>query len=323
MPKPSAHAPSTPRTSSRAKGTVRKPKAELPPAAEHEGMSRALWSGTLSFGLVTVPVELYSATRNQRGSLRMLAPDGTPLARRFFSESGKPLEADALERGYALDREHYVAISDDELERLMPDQSRDINLTRFVPQAAVPPLYFERAYILAPAREASSAYRLLASTMERLSKVGIATFVMRDRQYVVAISAREGILRAETLRFADELRTPENVGISLKQKPSESGLRHMRTAIKKLSKAHVSASELKDTYWQRVEKLAAHKKAQHKDVVPAQDAQEPANSVAEVVDLMELLKKSLAQGGAKAAGDHRPGVRKSKPQAKAQRREAG
>lgn len=282
--------------------------------ASREGLPRAIWSGTLSFGLVTIPVELYSATRNARGSLRMLAPDGTPLTRRFFSADGKPLEGEELERGYAIDPEHYVIVTDDELERLLPDQSRDIALTRFVPQDSIPPLYFERAYILAPAREGSSAYQLLTTTMEKLRKVGIATFVMRDRQYVVAISARDGLLHAETLRFSDELRTPEDVGLAPQSAPSEADLRRMRDAVKKLSKPSAAEGELKDSYWQRLEKLVAQKKAEHKDVVPAPTEGGAPEGMAEVVDLMELLKKSLAEQAspAKESTSKRPTVKKAR-----------
>jgi len=203
-------------------------------------LPRSIWAGTLSFGLVTIPVELYSATRSTRRSLRMLAPDGTPLSRRYYSEDGKPLENEQLERGFELDDGSFVVVDDDELERLLPEQSRDIDLTRFVPRTSIPPLYFDKAYILAPAEGTHSAYRLLASTMERLDKAGIATFVMRDRQYLVAITSRDGLLRAETLRFADELRTPESLGLPAPTQVSAERVRHMKSAIKSLSKPQVA-----------------------------------------------------------------------------------
>jgi DNA end-binding protein Ku len=257
---------------------------------------RGLWTGTLSFGLVTIPVQLYSATHSTRRSLRMLSPEGVPLARRYLTEEGKALENDELVRGYELEDGHFVLIEDDELERLLPDQSRDIDLSRFVPANSIPPLYFERAYILSPGEGGSSAYRLLAATMERLEKAGIATFVMRERQYVVAITAHKGVLWAETLRFQDELRSKDSLGLST-HAPSAAALREMRGALKGLKKASVSAQALEDSYWQRVEKLAAKKKAAHRDVVEATSAS-PEESTAEVIDLMEVLKKSLAKSRA-------------------------
>jgi DNA end-binding protein Ku len=288
-------------------------KAEEP-VESGAGVPRSFWTGTLSFGLVTIPVELYTATRSNRRSLRMLAPDGTPLSRRYFTDDGKPLDNADLERGYAVDDETFVVVEDKELERLLPEQSRDINLTRFVPEGSVPPLFYDRAYVLAPARGVSSAYRLLANTMERLGKVGIATFVMRERQYVVAISARDGVLRAETLRFADELRTPESVGIEHKREPSSDSLKPMRAAIKKLSSARLPARELKDSYWERLEKLVAEKKRKNQDVVELPESVEAEEGGAEIVDLMALLQKSLAendQSGAKKKSA-RPGVKKAR-----------
>jgi DNA end-binding protein Ku len=299
-----------------AKGRARaKRKADDEQEPTSERRPRGMWSGTLSFGLVTVPVELFPATRSQRTALRMLAPDGTPLARRYFSSKGQPLAWEDLQRGYELDDGSFVVVEDEELERLLPDQSRDIDLTRFVPVESIPPLYFERAYLLAPAGGSSAAYRLLASTMERLGKAGIATFVMRDRQYVIAIIARDGLLRAETLRFPDELRSPDDIGLP-EGEPHKERVRDMRAAIKKLSQAKIAERELADSYWQRLEKLVAAKKKRNEDVVPVTEAEGATDeNVAEVIDLMDVLRKSLAQQPANSsqtrAPGKRPGVRKT------------
>jgi DNA end-binding protein Ku len=259
---------------------------------------RGLWSGTLSFGLVTIPVQLYAATRSARRSLRMLSAEGVPLSRRYFNEQGKQLDDEELARGYELEDGQFVLVEDEELERLLPDQSRDINLSRFVPADAIPPLYFERAYILAPGESGSSAYQLLAATMQRLDKAGIATFVMRERQYIVAITAQDGVLWAETLRFPDELRSKDSIGLSTHE-PSPAALREMRSALKSLKKARVSERVLSDSYWQRVEKLVAKKRADDRDVVVAASADDTGDEgAAEVIDLMEVLKKSLAKSRA-------------------------
>jgi DNA end-binding protein Ku len=293
-----------------AKGRARsKRQADHEQEPTGERRPRGMWSGTLSFGLVTIPVELFPATRSQRSALRMLAPDGTPLARRYFSSKGQPLGWEDLQRGYELDDGSFVVVEDEELERLLPDQSRDIDLTRFVPVESIPPLYYERAYLLAPAGGSTVSYRLLASTMERLGKAGIATFVMRDRQYVIAIIARDGLLRAETLRFADELRSPDEIGLP-QGEPHKERVRDMRGAIKKLSQARVAERELADSYWQRLEKLVAQKKKRNEDVVPAAEAEGATDeNMAEVIDLMDVLRKSLAQKP--SGGGKRPGVRKA------------
>jgi DNA end-binding protein Ku len=270
--------------------------AELDENGEPRG-SRSFWSGTLSFGLVTIPVELYSATRTTRSSLRMLAPSGSPVARRYFTDAGKPIDGDELARGYELDKGDYVLVTDDELDALAPEQSRDIDLSRFVERSAIPPLFFERAYILAPSGKSNVAYRLLAATLERADKAGIASFVMRGKQYVVAIVAEDGLLRAETLRFAEELRTPESVGLPTFEAASAAKVKAMRSAIEKEKKATVPDKELADTYWQRLEALVAKKQKKHEDIVSPEPIEGEDDNLAEVIDLVAILKKSLGEKG--------------------------
>ena len=138
----------------------------------------------------------------------MLDQDGTPLARRWFSQDGTWLDDDDIVRGFEVDDDKYVVVTDEELEALEPRKSRDIDLRRFVPREAVDPRYFEHGYLLAPASDSTKAYRLLAAVMEETDRAGIATFVMRDKEYLVAILSENGVLHAVTLRFADELRSP-------------------------------------------------------------------------------------------------------------------
>ena len=172
--------------------------------------TRAFWSGTITFGLVSVPVDLYPAVRSQRAPLRMIGPDGQLLRRRYYcSAEGQ----DAHERrNRARLRMAPTALSavarDEELEALAPRKSRDIDLQRFVARDSIPPKLLERPYVLAPAGDSTKAYHLLAKTMEQTHRAGIATFVMRGREYLAAIFAKGGLLRAATMRFADEPRTP-------------------------------------------------------------------------------------------------------------------
>src|SRR6185436_16804809 len=114
---------------------------------------------------------------------------------------------------YEIAKDKYVVVTDEELERLEPEKSRDIDLRHFVKAEEIAPMYFEHAYFLAPAGGSLKAYQLLAETMERKGRAGLATFVMRDKEYIVAILAENGILRAEILRFPDEIRTPKEIGL--------------------------------------------------------------------------------------------------------------
>lgn len=260
--------------------------------------ARPFWSGTLTFGLVSVPVDLYPGNRTNRAPLRMLGPNGEPLARRYYSEkTGRDLEQDDMVRGYEIDNDKYVVVTDEELERLAPDQSRDIDLRRFVDLQSIPPLYFDRSYFLTPSEGSEKAYKLLSETMKTSDLAGIATFVMRGKEYLVAIFPENGILRAETMRFADEIRTPEQVGLPEKKKLPPATVRKFETLIKKNSEKHLSLKELKDEKTAELLKLVEKKRKQHKDIV---EVEVPEREEGKVIDLMEVLKKSLA-GKRKAA----------------------
>lgn len=270
-----------------------KKRKSSPDAGEERRGARPFWSGTLTFGLVSVPVDLYPGNRTSRAPLRMLGPEGEPLARRYYSQkSGHDLDQEEMVRGYEIDKHKYVIVTDEELERLAPDQSRDIDLRRFVDLQSISPLYFDRSYFLAPSEGSEKAYKLLAETMEKSDLAGIATFVMRGKEYLVAIFPENGILRAETMRFADELRSPKDVGLPEKKKLPAATVRKFEKIIAKNSAKHLSPESLKDEKTAQLLKLVEKKRKQHKDVV---EVEEPERDEGKVVDLMEVLKKSLAR----------------------------
>lgn len=265
---------------------------------EEQRGARPFWSGTLTFGLVSVPVDLYPGNRSNRTPLRMLGPDGVPLTRRYYSQkTGNDLDADSMIRGYEIDKDKFVTVTDEELERLAPEQSRDIDLRSFVPLESIPPLYFDRSYFLVPSSGSEKAYRLLAETMEKNGLAGIATFVMRGKEYLVAIFPENGILRAETMRFADEVRTPKDVGLPEKSRISAAAVKKFETMIKKHSDRTLPLSTLKDEKSEALRKLIAKKKSSRKNVV---HVEVPEKDEGKVVDLLDVLKKSLS-GKKKAA----------------------
>jgi len=253
---------------------------------------RPFWSGTLTFGLVSVPVDLYPGNRTNRAPLRMLGPEGELLARRYYSQkTGRDLDNEEMVRGYEIEKDKYVVVTDEELERLAPEQSRDIDLRQFVDLESVPPIYFDRSYFLVPSEGSEKAYRLLAETMARSDLAGIATFVMRGKEYLVAIFPENGILRAETMRFADELHSPKEVGLPEKKKLPAATVKKFEKIIEKNSDKHLSLNELKDEKTDQLLKLVEKKRKQHKDVV---EVEAPERDEGRVVDLMEVLKKRLA-----------------------------
>jgi DNA end-binding protein Ku len=245
-----------------------------------------------------VPVNLFPANKSSRAPLRMLGPDGQPLSRKYYSEkTERDLDADEMVRGYEIKKGKHVVITDEELERLAPDKTRDIDLKRFVPEESIPPVYFERGYFLTPTSGSEKAYKLLAETMEEDGKAGLATFVMRGKEYLVAIFPENGILRAETMRFADELRSPKDIGLPEMKKVPAATVKKFERIIAKNSDKHISLKDLKDEKTAQLLKLVQKKRKQHKDVVEVEVAEREDGKV---VDLMEVLKKSLA-GKRKAA----------------------
>jgi DNA end-binding protein Ku len=260
--------------------------------------ARPFWSGTLTFGLVSVPVDLYPGNRNNRAPLRMLSPEGEPLARRYYSEkTGRDLEDDEMVRGYEIEKDRYVVVTDEELERLAPEQSRDIDLRRFVSLEDIPPLYFDRSYFLAPGEGSEKAYKLLSQTMEKEKLAGVATFVMRGKEYLVAIFPENELLRAETMRFADEIRSPKEIGLPEKKTIPPATLKKFEKLIEKRSARQLSLKELKDEQTAKLLKLVEKKRKQHKDIV---EVELPEHEQGKAIDLMAALKMSLA-GKRKAA----------------------
>jgi DNA end-binding protein Ku len=259
-----------------------------------EGGGRAFWSGTLSFGLVSVPVDLLPAHSSSRAPLRMLDADGTPLARRYFCPADEQeVDADDLERGYELDDGTIVVVTDEELEAQAPRKSREIDLRRFVDRDSIDPLYFERSYFLAPGKGSGKAYRLLASVMESSRRAGIASFVMREKEYLVAIFAEGGLLRGETLRFADQVRSIRSVGLPRPGRVDAAALKRMSRAVSALAKKSWNPSALSDPH-DAIRQLAQRKFEKGQDVIRSGKAASQHEG-GDIVDLMQVLRDSLAQ----------------------------
>ncbi len=222
----------------------------------------------------------------------MLGPQGEPLARKYYSEkTERDLDADEMVRGYEVAKDKYVVVTDEELERLAPEKTRDIDLKRFVKQDAIPPVYFERGYFLTPAANSDKAYKLLAEAMAKTGQAGIATFVMRGKEYLVAIFSDHGILRAETMRVPDEIRSPSDIGLPKKTKVPPAAVRRFETLITKKSKKEFSPTRLEDEQTERLLKLAKKKQAKPSNVVRIETEERKEDNV---IDLIQELKKSLA-----------------------------
>jgi DNA end-binding protein Ku len=276
---------------------------------DEQSSTRPFWSGTISFGLVSIPVNLFPANRSSHVGLRVLAPNGSPLRRRYYSSrTDRELAPQQMVRAYEIEKEKYVVVTDEELDKLAPEKSHDIDLRRFVNKEAIPPLYFERGYFLAPAEGSSKAYQLLAAVMEKTGRAGVATFVMRGKEYLAAIVAENGILRAETMRFKDEIRSPDDIGLPEKSKVSAPLVRRFEQIITKRSARELAREELHDETAAALLELVKKKQARKENVIESGDADgdEPQE------DVLEVLKRSLtAHAGARTRRQPKGGQAKS------------
>lgn len=254
---------------------------------------RPFWSGTVTFGLVSIPVDLYPANRPRQASLRMLSPEGAPLRREYHNpETGRRIDNAEVVRGFEVEKGEFVVLTDEELEGAEPERTRDIALDAFVELDELDPIFFDRAYFLAPRENAGKAYRLLAEVMEKNGLAGIARFVMRSKEYLVAIMAEGGILRAETMRFADEIRSPEEVGLPEAPKKAKAELvKSMTKAISALASEELPEEALQDEFLTKLRRVAEAKRKRGEDVVEVEapgDEEETG-----VIDLMEALRRSM------------------------------
>lgn len=296
-------------------------------AAEPETVAgpRSFWSGTLTFGLVSVPVDLFPAVRSRRVAMRMLGPDDQPLVRRYFcSADGKALTRDDIVRGYENDDGSFTIVSDEELDALAPKKSRDIDLRLFVQREEIPRQLLERPYVLAPAGDSTKAYHLLAETMERSGKAGIATFVMRGKEYLAAIFAEGGTLRAVTMRFKSELRTPDDVGLPPVVRAPAERRQEMERALAELTAKELDRKLLEDEYSRMLLELAEAKRDAERDVVEIEEAP-PADDEesADIIDIMAVLKERMGGAARKPARAEAEPERGRAPERAPPRRVAG
>ncbi|OLO05070.1 Ku protein [Salinicola socius] len=297
-----------------------RPKAPRPEKNRHPDRGfhgpRPFWSGTIAFGLVNLPVGLYAAYHSRDVTLKEVDDQGRPLSRRFFSETGRqPLKSNELARGIEVSEDHYAIVEDQEIEDATLEHRREIELSRFVSLDELDPLYFRRAYFLVPdSRSAGRGgalkpYRLLAAAMASAGRAGIATLVMRGREVLVAILAEDGILRAEALRFHDELRSPRSIGLAAPGEPDAKRERQIHRAMDRLNAKQFDPDELIDPHIEALKKRVRQKRRRHQDIAPiepvrsgTEDDSSENEEGAEVIDLMQVLKRSLKRGRIEPTG---------------------
>ena len=262
-------------------------------------MARSLWTGSISFGLVNVPVAVYSAVRDLDVHFRQLhEKDGAPIdTRRFCSEEDKEVPFEAVGRGYEMDDGTEVVLTDDELAAAAPRKTRTIDIEAFVDVEDVDPIYFDHPYFLAPVGEAEGnlrAYRLLVKVMESTDRAALGRFVLRSKEYLVLVRVRDGRLALTTMLFHDEVRPSKDVDTG-GRKPPKAQLDAAKALIEALS-VDWDPSQYRDCYRERLLDVIERKRGGRKIVAPStgRDAGGPPP------DIMAALKASL--DGARKGG---------------------
>jgi DNA end-binding protein Ku len=266
-------------------------------------MARGLWKGAISFGLVNVPVELHSAKR-RTSELDMTMLDKRDLAsvgyKRVNKATGKEVPWAEVVKGYEYRNDKYVVLSDEDFRRANPEAAKTVDIQAFVELADIAPQYFETPYYLIPGRRGEKAYALLRDTLKKAGKAGIATVMIRTKQYLAALIAQDELLVLNTLRYHDELKKASEFEIpdaKVSAKEMDMAMRLVDDMADKWQPARYK-DKFKDDLLKRIEEKV--EAGQTEEITePEKGAREPKS--ADVVDLMSLLKKSIEKKPAKRA----------------------
>lgn len=259
---------------------------------------RPIWKGSISFGLVNIPVSLYLAAKSERTSFKMLhAPDqGRIHYKRVCEVDGQEVPWDEIVKGYEYSRGEYVEITDEDLEGIDIGLARTVDIVQFVDQSEIDPVFYDKPYFLEPVRGAERAYALLREALVRSAKVGIARVVFREREYLAAVRPRGEALALDTMRFAAELRDegelhlPSGAATELPGKQIDLAL----MLVDQLS-APWDPEKYSDRYQEAITRMIDRKL----QGLPAPKAA-PAAATGEVIDLAEILRRSLEQAKGEA-----------------------
>jgi DNA end-binding protein Ku len=256
-------------------------------------MPRAIWSGAISFGLVNIPVKLYSAVSKKTVRFHQIdAESGARVRQKRVGPDGEEIPYEQIVKGYEIGPDRYVMIAPEELEALEPQKTRTIDIEDFVDLEQIDPIYYDHPYYLAPDTGAAKAYKLLVDAMEDSGKVAVARVVLRSKEHLVAIRPRDGALAMETMLFADEVISPD----ALEELAAADG--DVQTSDRELAMANQLIESLasdfepekyRDEYRERVLDLI-ERKAQGETIV----IEEPSAEPQQVPDLMAALEASIA-----------------------------
>jgi len=279
-------------------------------------MARAIWKGSISFGLVNIPIALYPATRREELKFRLLRKsDLSPVNyKRVAEKDGKEVSWDEIVKGYEYEKGKYVVLNDEDFERVDLEATQTVDIQDFVDQEEIDPMFFYKPYYLEPQKGGDKAYALLRDALKNSKKVGIAKVVIKTRQYLAGVKPEDGALVLELMHFADELADSEKLHLP---KKVEMGKREM-TMAKSLIDSMASKwnpEKYHDDYREALMEVIEEKvEAGGKEI---EEKTRKAPKPTKVIDLVSVLQKSLEQAGAKRRTTRKSRTRKAHPAKKA------
>ena len=279
-------------------------------------MARAIWKGSISFGLVNIPIALYPATRREEFKFRLLRKsDLSPVSyKRVAEKDGKEVPWDQIVKGYEYEKGKYVVLKDEDFERVDLEATQTVDIQDFVDQEEIDPIFFYKPYYLEPQKGGDKAYALLRDALKDSNKVGIAKVVIKTRQYLAGVKPEDGVLVLELMHFADELADPGKLHVPKKTEVGKREMNMAKSLIDSMS-SKWNPEKYRDDYREALMEVIEEKvEAGGKEI---EEKPKKARKPTKVIDLVSVLQKSLEQTGGKKKATAKSRMKQKQPAKKA------
>jgi len=279
-------------------------------------MPRAIWKGSISFGLVNIPIALYPATRREELKFRLLRKsDLSPVNyRRVAEKDGKEVPWDQIVKGYEYEKGRYVVLKNEDFQRVDLEATQTVDIQDFVDQKEIDSMFFYKPYYLEPQKGGDKAYALLRDALKDANKVGVAKVVIKTRQYLAGVKPEDGALVLELMHFADELADPEKLHVPKKTEVGKREMNMARSLIDSMS-SKWNPEKYKDDYREALMEVIQEKVESGGKEIEEKPKRAPKPT--KVIDLVSVLKKSLEETGAKRKTTAKSGRKHKTPAKKA------
>jgi DNA end-binding protein Ku len=279
-------------------------------------MARAIWKGSITFGLVNIPIALYPATRREDLKFRLLRKSDLSLVnyKRVAEKDGKEVPWDQIVKGYEYEKGKYVVLKEEDFQRVDLEATQTVDIQDFVDQEQIDPMFFYKPYYLEPQKGGDKAYALLRDALKDTNKVGIAKVVIKTRQYLAGVKPEDGALVLELMHFADELADPDKLHVPKKTDVGKREMNMARSLIDSMS-SKWEPEKYKDDYRKALMEVIEEKvEAGGKEI---EEKPKKAPKPTKVIDLVSVLQKSLEQSGTKQKTKSKSRLKKVHPAKKA------